>query len=88
MCDADDDVKREFSRPDVRFTQGWTRREFVMSALATATGLALAMPAWAQMITTDAQGLTAGDVRIPRGLTSTSPRIARCRRPAAVFRSC
>jgi carboxymethylenebutenolidase len=65
MCDTDDDLKREFSSPDIEPTPGWTRREFVMSALASATGLALATtPAWAQMITTDAQGLTAGDVRI------------------------
>lgn len=66
MCDADDDLKREFSTPDVEPSPGWTRREFVMSALASATGLALAATsAWAQMITTGTQGLTAGDVKIP-----------------------
>ena len=42
----------------------WTRREFVVSSLAT--GFALAThPVSAQTITTDAQGLTAGEVKIP-----------------------
>src|ERR1700691_4485658 len=42
----------------------WTRRGFIMSSLATGFALAV-QPVSAQTITTDAQGLTAGEVRIP-----------------------
>jgi carboxymethylenebutenolidase len=43
---------------------GFTRREFVMTALAA--GFALAVrPVFAEMITTEAAGLTAGEVKIP-----------------------
>src|ERR1700689_2366636 len=42
----------------------WNRRGFIMSSLAA--GLALAVqPGSAQTITTDTQGLTAGEVKIP-----------------------
>ena len=43
---------------------GWTRREFVVSTLATGFALAV-QPVAAQTITTDTQGLTAGEVKIP-----------------------
>ncbi len=43
----------------------WTRREFVVSSLATGFALAV-QPVCAQtVITTDTQGLTAGEVKIP-----------------------
>ena len=42
----------------------WTRRSFVVSSLATGFALAV-QPVSAQTITTDAQGLTAGEVKIP-----------------------
>ena len=42
----------------------WTRREFVVSSLATGFALAV-QPVSAQTITTDTQGLTAGEVKIP-----------------------
>ena len=41
----------------------WTRREFVVSALASGFALA-AQPLSAQTIATDAQGLTAGEVKV------------------------
>ena len=44
---------------------GWSRRDFVASSLATGFALAV-QPVCAQtMITTDTQGLTAGEVKIP-----------------------
>jgi len=42
----------------------WTRRSFVVSSLATGFALAV-QPVSAQTITTDSQGITAGEVRIP-----------------------
>jgi carboxymethylenebutenolidase len=42
----------------------WTRRDFVASSLATGFALAV-QPVSAQTITTDTQGLTAGEVKIP-----------------------
>ncbi len=42
----------------------WSRRGFLMSTLATGFALAV-QPVSAQTITTDAQGLTAGEVKIP-----------------------
>jgi carboxymethylenebutenolidase len=42
----------------------WSRRAFVMSSLATGFALAV-QPVSAQTITTDATGLTAGEVKIP-----------------------
>jgi carboxymethylenebutenolidase len=42
----------------------WSRREFIASTLATGFALAV-QPVSAQTITTDASGLTAGEVRIP-----------------------
>ena len=42
----------------------WTRRSFVVSSLATGFALAT-QPVSAQTITTDTQGLTAGEVKIP-----------------------
>ena len=48
---------------------GWSRRDFVASTLATGFALAV-QPVCAQtMITTDTQGLTAGEVQIPSGGT-------------------
>jgi carboxymethylenebutenolidase len=44
----------------------WSRREFVVSTLATGFALAV-QPVSAQTITTDSQGLTAGEVKIPTG---------------------
>lgn len=44
----------------------WTRREFVVSSLATGFALAV-QPVCAQtVITTDARGLNAGEVKIPQ----------------------
>lgn len=42
----------------------WTRREFVVSSLATGFALAV-QPVSAQTITTDTQGLVAGEIKIP-----------------------
>ena len=42
----------------------WTRRDFVASSLATGFALAV-QPVSAQTVTTDTQGLTAGEVKIP-----------------------
>jgi carboxymethylenebutenolidase len=42
----------------------WTRRNFVVSVLASGFALA-AQPVSAQTITTDARGLTAGEVKVP-----------------------
>src|SRR5580704_3344484 len=42
----------------------WNRRGFIMSSLATGFALA-AQPVSAQTITTDSDGLTAGEVKIP-----------------------
>jgi carboxymethylenebutenolidase len=48
---------------------GWSRRDLVASTLATGFALAV-QPVCAQtMITTDTQGLTAGEVQIPSGTT-------------------
>ncbi len=53
-----DEMQKQF--PEIRFT----RREFVMTALAT--GFALAVrPVSAETISTDATGLDAGEVKIP-----------------------
>ncbi len=43
---------------------GWTRREFVVSSLATGFALAV-QPVSAQTISTDVQGLNAGEMKIP-----------------------
>ena len=42
----------------------WTRREFVVSSLATGFALAV-QPVSAQTITTDTKGLVAGEIKIP-----------------------
>lgn len=56
----------EQNQGDERSAPGMTRRGFMVSTLAA--GFALAVhPASAETITTDATGLTAGEVRIPTG---------------------
>jgi carboxymethylenebutenolidase len=46
---------------------GWTRREFVMTSLATGFAAAVAPSAAQAVITTDEAGLDAGEVKIPVG---------------------
>jgi carboxymethylenebutenolidase len=45
-------------------TRDWTRRDFVVTVLGSGFALAV-QPVSAQTITTDAEGLTAGEVKIP-----------------------
>lgn len=58
------DMMREDLLALVTNKTGWTRRDFVASSLATGFALAV-QPVSAQTITTDTQGLTAGEVKIP-----------------------
>jgi carboxymethylenebutenolidase len=59
------DMNREDLLALVTNKTGWTRRDFVASSLATGFALAV-QPVCAQtVITTDTQGLTAGEVKIP-----------------------
>jgi carboxymethylenebutenolidase len=59
------DMMREDLLALVTNKTGWTRRDFVASSLATGFAVAV-QPVCAQtLITTDAQGLTAGEVKIP-----------------------
>ena len=59
------DMQREDLLALVTNKTGWTRRDFVASSLATGFALAV-QPVCAQtVITTDTQGLTAGEVKIP-----------------------
>jgi carboxymethylenebutenolidase len=58
------DMMREDLLALVTNKTGWTRRDFVASSLATGFALAV-QPVSAQTITTDTQGLTAGEVQIP-----------------------
>ena len=59
------DMTREDLLALVTNKTGWTRRDFVASSLATGFALAV-QPVCAQtMITTDTQGLTAGEIKIP-----------------------
>jgi carboxymethylenebutenolidase len=60
------DMNREDLLALVTNKTGWTRRDFVTSSLATGFALAV-QPVCAQtVITTDATGLTAGEVKIPK----------------------
>src|SRR5688500_14095871 len=58
------DMMREDLLALVTNKTGWTRRDFVASSLATGFALAV-QPVSAQTITTDTEGLTAGEVKIP-----------------------
>jgi carboxymethylenebutenolidase len=58
------DMMREDLLALVTSKTRWTRRDFVASSLATGFALAV-QPVSAQTITTDTQGLTAGEVKIP-----------------------
>jgi len=58
------DMMREDMLALVTNKTGWTRRDFVVSSLATGFALAV-QPVSAQTITTDTDGLSAGEVKIP-----------------------
>jgi len=58
------DMMREDMLALVTNKTGWTRRDFVVSSLATGFALAV-QPVSAQTITTDTDGLTAGEVKVP-----------------------
>jgi carboxymethylenebutenolidase len=65
----------------------WSRRGFVMTSLATGFALS-AQPISAQTaISTDTNGLTAGEVKVPTAVERCRP-TARCRTRAARSRPC
>ena len=72
------EVNSLFSAP------AFDRRAFVVTSLGAGFALAV-LPVSAQTITTPADGLVAGEVKIPVAGATWSP-TARCPRPAAISR--